>query len=110
MTPSTISSLLLNALNVIFSCHPAVTSAVISQTSLINHIQPSLALSLPQLKLIQALVPLLPPKLDGYFFANSGTEANEAALKMAKQVTGRSNVVVMQTGFHGRTYGALSFS
>ena len=42
------------------------------------------------------------------FFCNSGAEANEAALKVSRKVTGRSRIVALEGGFHGRTYGALS--
>ena len=42
------------------------------------------------------------------FFCNSGAEANEAALKIARKATGRSRIVALEGGFHGRTLGALS--
>jgi 4-aminobutyrate aminotransferase len=46
--------------------------------------------------------------LDTFFFWNSGSEAVEAALKMARAVTGRQNVIAMQGGYHGRTMGAMA--
>jgi acetylornithine/succinyldiaminopimelate/putrescine aminotransferase len=46
--------------------------------------------------------------MDGVFFCNSGAEANETALKIARKATGRSHVIAMEGGFHGRTIGALS--
>src|SRR5690606_12932070 len=46
--------------------------------------------------------------MDGVFFCNSGAEANETALKIARKATGRSHVIAMEGGFHGRTVGALS--
>lgn len=48
------------------------------------------------------------PKSAAVFFCNSGTEANETALKIARRATGRPRVIAMETGFHGRTLGALS--
>jgi acetylornithine/N-succinyldiaminopimelate aminotransferase len=48
------------------------------------------------------------PKSSAVFFCNSGTEANETALKIARRATGRPRVIAMETGFHGRTLGALS--
>ena len=56
----------------------------------------------------QALVDLAPESLNRVFWCNSGTEANEAALKLARAVTGRSRVVAFSEGFHGRTLGALA--
>ena len=56
----------------------------------------------------QALVDLAPDGLGRVFWCNSGTEANETALKLARSVTGRSRVVAFSEGFHGRTLGALA--
>ena len=56
----------------------------------------------------QALVDLAPEGLGRVFWCNSGTEANETALKLARSVTGRSRVVAFSEGFHGRTLGALA--
>ncbi|WP_420455549.1 aspartate aminotransferase family protein [Rubrivirga sp.] len=56
----------------------------------------------------QALVELAPDGLGRVFWCNSGTEANEAALKLARAFTGRSRVVAFGDGFHGRTLGALA--
>lgn len=56
----------------------------------------------------KALVDLAPEPLNRVFWCNSGTEANEAALKLARSYTGRSRVVAFAEGFHGRTLGALA--
>jgi acetylornithine aminotransferase/acetylornithine/N-succinyldiaminopimelate aminotransferase len=56
----------------------------------------------------QALVDLAPDGLGRVFWCNSGTEANETALKLARSFTGRSRVVAFSEGFHGRTLGALA--
>ena len=63
----------------------------------------------PYLRLIERLLPMMPdPSLDSFFFWNSGSEAIEAAIKMARTITGRQNIIHMQGGYHGRTYGAMA--
>jgi len=56
----------------------------------------------------QLLIKSAYPASKTVFFVNSGTEANEAAIKIARRATGRSRVIAMETGFHGRTIGSLS--
>lgn len=48
------------------------------------------------------------PSLDSFFFWNSGSEAVEGAIKMARQATGKQNIICMQGAYHGRTYGAMA--
>jgi acetylornithine/succinyldiaminopimelate/putrescine aminotransferase len=60
--------------------------------------------------LAQKLVNKLPPSLNCCYFVNSGTEANEAALKLAKRVTGRTEIVSFRKSYHGSTHGSLSVS
>ncbi|KAG6822947.1 hypothetical protein H0H93_004544, partial [Arthromyces matolae] len=48
------------------------------------------------------------PSLDSFFFWTSGSEAVEAAIKMARITTGRQQIICMQGGYHGRTYGAMA--
>jgi 4-aminobutyrate aminotransferase-like enzyme len=60
--------------------------------------------------LTERLGGLTPPGLDSFFFASAGTEAIEAALRLARQATGRPNVVVFHGSFHGRTVGSLSMT
>jgi len=55
---------------------------------------------------IDRLLSLLPSSLGSVFLSNSGTEAAEAALKIARSVTGRTKIVAAMRGFHGRTMGA----
>lgn len=50
------------------------------------------------------------PALDHFFFVNSGSEAVENAIKLARHATGRSNLIVFKGGFHGRTLGCLSLT
>ena len=85
--------------------HPAVTEATHAQLDRLWHAS-NLYWTEPMLR----LAGLLSERLGGgqAFFCNSGAEANEAALKVARKVTGRSGIVALDGGFHGRTYGALS--
>jgi 4-aminobutyrate aminotransferase len=62
------------------------------------------------LDLVQELQTILPGHLDSFFFSNSGAEAVEAALKLARHATGRTNMIVFQGGFHGRTIGSVSLT
>ena len=72
-------------------------------------IQCSIALHEPYLRLIERLLPIMPdPSLDSFFFWNSGSEAVEAAMKMARQLTKRQNIICMQGAYHGRTFGAMA--
>jgi predicted acetylornithine/succinylornithine family transaminase len=85
--------------------HPAVTEASHAQLDQLWHAS-NLYWTEPMLR----LAGLLSDRVGGAqaFFCNSGAEANEAALKVARKVTGRSRIVALEGGFHGRTYGALS--
>ncbi|MFM8744595.1 MAG: aspartate aminotransferase family protein, partial [Cytophagales bacterium] len=61
-------------------------------------------------QLAAKLASLLPPQLNCSYFVNSGTEANEAALKLAKRVTGRTEIISCKKSYHGSTHGSLSVS
>jgi acetylornithine/N-succinyldiaminopimelate aminotransferase len=85
--------------------HPAVTAAAHAQLDQLWHAS-NLYWTEPMLR----LATLLSERFGGAqaFFCNSGAEANEAALKVARKATGRSRIVALEGGFHGRTLGALS--
>lgn len=90
-------------------CHPRVSAAAAEQCMKVVHMQCSIAFHEPYLELIKRLLLLMPdPSLDSFFFWNSGGEAIEAALKIARAATGRQNIISMQGGYHGRTYGAMA--
>lgn len=91
-------------------CHPRVVEAVRRQAGLLLHGQINIIVHQPILDLIAELRSILPPKIDGFFFSNSGAEAVEGALKLARQATGRPNVIVFQGSFHGRTVGTMSLT
>ena len=63
-----------------------------------------------QIDLAEELKKILPNNLHSFYFVNSGTEANEGALKLAKRVTGRSKIVSFNNSYHGSTHGSLSVS
>ena len=89
--------------------HPAVVAAAKAQldkvihTSVVAHHQPAIELA-------ERIAELAPGKLDKVFFANSGAEAVEGAIKLARYTTGRPALIAFQGAFHGRTYGALSLT
>jgi acetylornithine/N-succinyldiaminopimelate aminotransferase len=86
--------------------HPRVVAAVAEQLATLGHVS-NLYLTKSALTLAERLVDLA--GVDGrVFFANSGAEANEAALKLARKATGRAGFVSAEGSFHGRTMGALA--
>lgn len=64
----------------------------------------------PQVQLAQKLTSLLPPSLNSVYFVNSGAEATDGALKLAKRVTGRSEIIACKHAYHGSTHAALSLN
>ncbi|WP_394846277.1 aminotransferase class III-fold pyridoxal phosphate-dependent enzyme [Pendulispora brunnea] len=91
-------------------CHPHVVEAAQRQVATLIHGQFTTVMHKPLLTLVERLGEVLPPGLDSVFFANSGSEAVEAAMRLARQATGRSNVIVFHGSFHGRTVGAASMT
>ncbi|WOV85100.1 aspartate aminotransferase family protein [Sporosarcina jeotgali] len=88
--------------------HPLVVQAIKDSADHLIHGPSGVIIYESILKLAAELQQVLPPKLDNFFFANSGTEAIEGALKLAKYVTKRPYVVSFTGCFHGRSIGALS--
>lgn len=91
-------------------CHPRVVEAAQRQVATLIHGQYTTVLHRPLLTLADRLGEVLPPELDSVFFVNSGSEAVEAALRLARHATGRPNLVVFHGSFHGRTLGAASMT
>ncbi|KAK7687005.1 hypothetical protein QCA50_009504 [Cerrena zonata] len=90
-------------------CHPRVSKAAADQCMNLVHGQCSIGFTGPYLELIEQLLPMMPhPSLDSFYFWNSGSEAVEGAIKMARMFTGRQNIIAMQGGYHGRTFGAMA--
>ncbi|MFG1685670.1 aspartate aminotransferase family protein [Nonomuraea sp. NPDC049269] len=91
-------------------CHPRVVEAAQRQVATLIHAQYTTVMHRPLLDLVDRLGEVLPTGLDRMFFANSGSEGVEAALRLARQSTARPNVVVFHGGFHGRTVAAASMT
>lgn len=92
-------------------CHPAVVNAIKHQVDQYMHVMAyGEFIQAPQNDLALKLTGHLPKTLDSCYFVNSGTEANEGALKLAKRVTGRTEIVSFKKSYHGSTHGSLSVS
>ncbi|HZX00419.1 MAG TPA: aspartate aminotransferase family protein, partial [Trueperaceae bacterium] len=91
-------------------CHPRVVEAAREQVGKVIHAQYTTVMHQPLLKLTERLGDVLPEGLDSVFYANSGSEAVEAAIRLARMATGRPNIVAFHGGFHGRTVAAASLT
>lgn len=90
-------------------CHPQVVAAVRRQATRYLHAMVyGEFVEEPQVRLAARLAELLPPQLSTVYFTNSGAEAVEGALKLARKWTGRRRIVAFEGAFHGDTLGALS--
>jgi 4-aminobutyrate aminotransferase len=88
--------------------HPRVTAAIHAQVDrLIGPIN-AIGFTAPISELATALAATFPDPLDSVLFLNSGSEAIDGALKLARRVTGRPGIIAFRGAFHGRTYGATS--
>ncbi|TDC44650.1 aminotransferase class III-fold pyridoxal phosphate-dependent enzyme [Actinomadura sp. KC345] len=91
-------------------CHPRVVEAAQRQVGTLIHGQYTTVMHEPLLRLTDALGEVLPPELDSLFFLNSGSEAVEASIRLARHATGRQNIVAFHGSFHGRTMGAAALT
>ncbi len=90
-------------------CHPDVVRAVTDQAALYMHLMVYGELvQSPQVAFAKALTEQLPPTLQSCYLVNSGSEAIEGAMKLAKRYTGRHEIVAFNNAYHGSTQGALS--
>ena len=90
-------------------CHPKVVEAIKKQVDLYLHLMVyGEYIQNPQVKYAERLAEILPPVLNSCYFVNSGSEAVEGALKLAKRYTGRSRIISFKNSYHGSTHGALS--
>ena len=87
--------------------NPAVVAAIAEQAQTLAYALPGFATE-PRARLSLALQEILPAGLDRFFFSTSGTEANEAALKIARVATGRAKVMARYRSYHGSTAGSIS--
>ena len=91
--------------------HPLITDAIIRQAQkIIQNPNSGFTYSPARAKLLETLSGVLPVNLTKCYFANSGAEANDAAIKLARKITGKSKVVSTLASFHGRTFNTLSVS
>jgi 4-aminobutyrate aminotransferase len=91
--------------------HPKVVAAIRRQAGRLVHMSGTDFYYAPQVRLAERLAMLAPgPEPKRVFFTNSGAEAIEAALKLARRHTGRNRALAFMNAFHGRTYGAMSLS
>ena len=91
-------------------CHPKVVEAIREQAGNFLHAQANIVIHKPMLQLIEELRRIVPAPIDGFFFSNSGAEAIEGAVKLARVATGRQNIIVFTGSFHGRTAGTMALT
>ncbi|ADE04533.1 aspartate aminotransferase family protein [Haloferax volcanii] len=89
--------------------HPAVTSAIQEQAAKLTYVQASYPVEV-RTELYEKLATLAPGDISNVWLCNSGTEANEAAMKFARSATGRQKIVATKRAFHGRTLGSLALT
>jgi 4-aminobutyrate aminotransferase len=87
--------------------HPAVLAAVLDQMQRLIHLG-GVCGHAPQVDLADRLAEITPERIERFLFSTTGSEANEAALRLARGATGRPGVVAFRGSFHGRTQGALA--
>jgi 4-aminobutyrate aminotransferase len=90
--------------------HPNVTAAIAEQAKRFVHAQANVYTHDLMQPLAARLAEITPDGIDTFFYANSGAEITEAAVKLAKQATGRPNIIVFQGSFHGRTHQAMAMT
>lgn len=90
-------------------CHPDVVAAIKKQAETYLHVMVyGEVVQSPQVQYATLLAKHLPENLDSVYFVNSGAEATEGALKLARRATGRTQVISCNNAYHGNTLGALS--
>ena len=91
--------------------HPLITAAIVKQAQkIIQNPNSGFTYSPSRAKLLETLSEVLPDNLAKIYFVNSGAEANDAAIKLARKITGKSRIVSTLASFHGRTFNTLSVS
>ena len=91
-------------------CHPKVVEAIRKQAGLFLHAQANIVIHKPMMELISELRTIVHPSIDGFFFSNSGAEALEGAVKLARAASGKPNIIVFQGSFHGRTAATMALT
>ncbi|MEM9950106.1 MAG: aminotransferase class III-fold pyridoxal phosphate-dependent enzyme [Chloroflexota bacterium] len=91
-------------------CHPRIVKAIQDQASQLIFGQMNIVINPQTVALAEELNQVTPPEIDRFFFANSGAEAVEASVKLARHATGRKNIIVFQGSFHGRTAQTMAMT
>ena len=91
-------------------CHPKVVKAIQEQAEKLLFGQMNIVIPQPTLELAQAHRGVMPGSIDCFFFSNSGAEAVEASVKLARHATHRRNIIVFQGSFHGRTAQTMAMT
>ena len=90
--------------------HPRVVKAIQDQAAKLLHGQANIVYHQPMLQLVDELLKIVPEKLNSFYFSNSGAEILEGAVKLAKHATRRTNLIVFEGSFHGRTHLTMSMT
>ena len=90
--------------------HPRIVQAIQAQAEQLIFGQMNIVMTPAAIELANALNEVTPAAIDSFFFSNSGAEAVEGAVKLARQTTGRRNIVVFQGSFHGRTAQTMAMT
>ena len=94
-----------------WSLHPKVIKAIQEQSEKIIHAQQNCFFShQPQVDLTKKLLSIIPKDLDTFFYVNSGSEATDNSIKIARHFTKKPNIISFNQGFHGRTLAAMSLT
>ena len=91
-------------------CHPRVVRAIQEQAAKLIFGQMNVVMSPVVMDLAEKLNEVTPSAIDRFFFSNSGAEAVEASVKLARHATGKRNIIVMQGSFHGRTHQTMAMT
>lgn len=91
-------------------CHPRVVAAIQEQAAKLIHGQINIVIPPSTLKLAETLNTVTPDSIDCFYFSNSGAEATEGAVKLARMATKRTNIITFQGSFHGRTAQTMAMT
>ncbi len=91
-------------------CHPRVVKAIQEQAGKLLFGQMNIVIPPSTLTLAEAVHKITPERIDSFFFSNSGAEAVEASVKLARHATGKRNIIVFQGSFHGRTAQTMAMT
>jgi 4-aminobutyrate aminotransferase len=91
-------------------CHPRVVQAIQEQSKKLIFGQMNIVIPPVSIALVEALNEITPPAIDTFFLSNSGAEAVEASVKLARHATGKRNIIVFQGSFHGRTAQTMAMT